>query len=72
MNVAITRARMKLVILGDSATLSHTGFYKALFEHVQRHGQVITAADEPGEASSEASGETTSEAPSETSSESNE
>ncbi len=72
MNVAITRARMKLVILGDSATLSHTGFYKALFEHVQRHGQVITAADKPGEASNEASGETTSEAPSETSSENNE
>jgi superfamily I DNA and/or RNA helicase len=42
MNVAITRARMKLVILGDSATLSHTDFYRQLFEHVERHGQVIT------------------------------
>jgi superfamily I DNA and/or RNA helicase len=46
MNVAITRARMKLVILGDSATLSHTTFYKELFEHVVRHGQVVTLEPE--------------------------
>jgi predicted DNA helicase len=46
MNVAITRARMKLVILGDSTTLSHTTFYKELFEHVVRHGQVVTLEPE--------------------------
>lgn len=34
MNVAITRARMKLVILGDAATLSHHGFYRKLLESI--------------------------------------
>ena len=33
MNVAITRARMKLIVLGDTETLSHTFFYKKLIEH---------------------------------------
>lgn len=33
MNVAITRARMKLVILGDSSTLSHHPFYRALYDY---------------------------------------
>ena len=35
MNVAITRARMKLIILGDVATLSHHKFYKKLHEYAQ-------------------------------------
>lgn len=35
MNVAITRARMKLVILGEAATLSHHAFYKKLLEYVR-------------------------------------
>lgn len=34
MNVAITRARMKLVIMGNAATLCHTAFYKRLFDYV--------------------------------------
>lgn len=34
MNVAITRARMKLVIIGDSSTLSHHSFYRRLHEFV--------------------------------------
>ena len=34
MNVAITRARMKLIILGDSSTLSHHPFYRHLHEYV--------------------------------------
>ena len=33
MNVAITRARMKLVIVGDAATLSRHPFYRKLYEH---------------------------------------
>ena len=33
MNVAITRARMKLIILGDTATLTRHPFYKKLFEY---------------------------------------
>ena len=34
MNVAITRARMKLIILGDVATLTRHPFYKKLWEYV--------------------------------------
>lgn len=34
MNVAITRARMKLIILGNAATLTHNTFYKQLFEYI--------------------------------------
>ena len=34
MNVAITRARMKLVIMGNAETMCHTAFYKKLFEYV--------------------------------------
>ena len=36
MNVAITRARMKLIILGDVATLCHHPFYKKLYDYVQQ------------------------------------
>lgn len=35
MNVAITRARMKLVILGDAATLTKHAFYKKLMEYIK-------------------------------------
>ena len=34
MNVAITRARMKLIILGDVATLTRHPFYRRLYEYV--------------------------------------
>ncbi|MBO4851517.1 MAG: AAA family ATPase [Prevotella sp.] len=34
MNVAITRARMKLIILGDSGTLTRYPFYKRLYNHI--------------------------------------
>lgn len=36
MNVAITRARFKLVILGSVSTLSHHKFYQALWEACQK------------------------------------
>lgn len=36
MNVALTRARRKLVVIGDSATLSSEPFYQRLFEHFER------------------------------------
>ena len=39
MNVAITRARMKLIILGDTKTLSHNKFYKKLIESVRQDVQ---------------------------------
>ena len=35
MNVAITRARMKLVILGEATTLGHHPFYRKLLEYIQ-------------------------------------
>ena len=35
MNVAITRARMKLIILGDSTTMTRHPFYKKLYEYVE-------------------------------------
>ena len=35
MNVAITRARMKLIILGDVDTLTRHPFYKKLYESIQ-------------------------------------
>ncbi len=34
MNVAITRARMKLIVIGNSQTLSHHTFYKKFYEYV--------------------------------------
>jgi superfamily I DNA and/or RNA helicase len=38
MNVAMTRARKKLVIIGDSATLSQTPFYAELIQYAEEHG----------------------------------
>lgn len=35
MNVTMTRARMKLVILGDAATLGRHAFYRKLLEHIR-------------------------------------
>ena len=39
MNVAITRARMKLIILGDATTLTSHPFYKALYEYIREKGK---------------------------------
>ncbi|MBP5677739.1 MAG: AAA family ATPase [Bacteroidales bacterium] len=41
MNVAITRARMKLIIVGNAETLSHHRFYRALIEHIRAKGEFI-------------------------------
>lgn len=35
MNVAITRARMKLIILGDASTLTKHAFYKKLYDYIE-------------------------------------
>ena len=35
MNVAMTRARMKLIILGDASTLSHHPFYRKLYTYAK-------------------------------------
>jgi superfamily I DNA and/or RNA helicase len=36
--VALTRARRKLIVIGDSATLGGHPFYGRLFEHFQATG----------------------------------
>ena len=36
MNVAITRARMKLIILGDASTLTKHPFYNKLYEYINK------------------------------------
>lgn len=42
MNVAITRARMKLMILGDASTLTRHAFYKELYNYISQRGKIIT------------------------------
>ena len=41
MNVAITRARMKLIILGDASTLTKHTFYRELYKYITANGHVI-------------------------------
>jgi superfamily I DNA and/or RNA helicase len=43
MNVALTRARRFLLVIGDSATISHHPYYAAFMEAVQAHGEWISA-----------------------------
>ncbi len=38
MNVAITRARMKLIILGDASTMTRHPFYKKLYDYIELIG----------------------------------
>jgi len=46
MNVALTRARRKLIIIGDSATLGGDPFYGRLFEYVESLGSYRTVWEE--------------------------
>lgn len=41
MNVAMTRARMKLIIVGNAETLSRHRFYRALTEYFREHGEMV-------------------------------
>ncbi len=43
MNVAMTRARKLLVIVGDSATVGADGFYEKILEYCEKHGGYQTA-----------------------------
>lgn len=43
MNVAMTRARKKLVIVGDSATICADPFYRALVDHFEKRGAYRSA-----------------------------
>jgi ATP-dependent RNA/DNA helicase IGHMBP2 len=38
MNVALTRARRLLLVIGDSATLAHHPFYRSFLDYAQAHG----------------------------------
>jgi len=42
MNVALTRARRKLVVIGDSATLGVDDFYRQFFDYVEARGTYQT------------------------------
>ena len=43
MNVAMTRARKKLVVIGDSATLSQAAFYADFIAYAQEHNAYVSA-----------------------------
>jgi len=42
MNVAITRAKMKLIVFGNAETMAKTKFYEKLVEYFQERGDFIT------------------------------
>ena len=44
MNVAITRAKRKLIVVGNCETLAHTRFYQELIDYFQENGIVKAAA----------------------------
>ena len=46
MNVALTRARRKLIVIGDSATLGGNDFYTAMFEYFESLGAYHTVWEE--------------------------
>ena len=46
-NVALTRARRKLLVVGDSATLAALPFYRRLVEYFERVGAYHTVWEEP-------------------------
>ena len=41
MNVAITRAKMKLIIIGNTQTLSRHRFYREFINYVQENGEIV-------------------------------
>ena len=43
MNVAITRARKKLVVIGDSATIGSSNFYQSFLEYCEKNGMYRSA-----------------------------
>ena len=38
MNVALTRAKEKLIVIGDSATIGQDSFYASFLEYVEKIG----------------------------------
>ena len=43
MNVALTRAKRKMIIVGDSATLATDGFFQSLLTWIENNGTYRTA-----------------------------
>ena len=43
MNVAMTRARKQLVVIGDSATIGADPFYGAFMDYVETNGHYASA-----------------------------
>lgn len=43
MNVAMTRARQQLIVIGDSATIGNDDFYTEFLEYTEKHGEYRTA-----------------------------
>jgi superfamily I DNA and/or RNA helicase len=43
MNVAITRAKEQLYVIGDSSTIGNDKFYKEFLEYIEKHGTYKTA-----------------------------
>ncbi len=43
MNVALTRAKMQLVVIGDSATIGNDAFFAGFLQYVERSGSYQTA-----------------------------
>ncbi|MEM9822333.1 MAG: AAA domain-containing protein [Bacteroidota bacterium] len=43
MNVAMTRARKQLIVIGDSATIAHDDFYAAFLDYVEQKGTYTSA-----------------------------
>jgi superfamily I DNA and/or RNA helicase len=49
MNVALTRARRFLILVGDSATLGQTGFYAKYLADVELRGAWVSVFSDPAE-----------------------
>ena len=42
MNDAITRAKNRLYVIGDSATIGHDEFYQSFLDYVEKNGEYRT------------------------------
>ncbi|HIC09110.1 MAG TPA: hypothetical protein EYO62_03565, partial [Aquificales bacterium] len=48
LNVAITRAKRKLILVGDAKTLSSHPVYKKLIDYIREKGKYLTVEDLEG------------------------